>query len=155
MRHDVMDTTIFSDEIVNVSKFRGSQSHWLSVAVKRPVTVTSGDMKVTILNRELVRKLYLQKQYLELAIQFCNEVDTGKDIKTLPWAMYLDKKERKEFRDELLNSVMESITTDNWDNIETIMEDWKATAETEHNEAAMSAINERVSKDKYIPRKSK
>jgi hypothetical protein len=150
-----MITTMFSDEIVNVSKFRGRQSHWLSIAAKRPITVTNGDTKVTILNRDLVRNLYLQKYYLELAIQFCDELDTGKDIKSLPWVMYLDKKERKEFRDELINSVMVSIATGNWDNIEILIDDWKATAETEQNEAAMTAINSKVSKDKYIPRKSR
>lgn len=150
-----MDSTIFLDEIVNVSKFRGNQSHWLSLAAKRPVTVTNGDMKVTILNRDLIRNLYIQKHYLELIVQFCSEMDNGQDIKSLPWANYLDKEEQKEFRNELLKSVMISITVDNWENLETLIEDWKATAETEHNEAAMSAINSKVSKDKYISRKSK
>lgn len=150
-----MVTTMFSDEIVNVSKFRGQQSRWLSMAAKRPITVTSGDIKVTILNRELVRDLYQQKYFLELVVQFCNEIDTGKDIKTLPWVKYLDKEEQKEFRDELLNSILEAILTDNWSNIETLIEDWKATAETESDEEAMAALKSRVSKDKYIPRKSR
>ena len=150
-----MDTTVFSDEIVNVSKFRSNQSHWLSLAVKRPVTVTNGDMKVTILNRDLVRNLYLQNKYLELVIQFCHEVDNEQDIKVLPWANYLDKEEQREFRDELIKSVMMCITMDNLENLEMLIEDWKATAETAHNEAAMAAINSKVSKDKYIPRKSK
>ena len=81
------------------------------------------------------------------------EIDTGKDITILPWAKNLDKEEQQEFRNELVNSVMTAIATDNWDNIETVIEDWKATAETEQNEAAMAAIKTRLSKNKYIPRK--
>ena len=150
-----MVSTLFSDEIVNVSKFRGSQSRWLSMAAKRPITITNGDTKLTVLNRELVKNLYLQKYYLELIVQFCDEVDTGKAFKALPWLTYLDGDEKKEFFTDLMSAIMEAITVDRWDGIEEVIEDWKATAETESNEEAMAAINSKVSKDKYIPRKPK
>jgi hypothetical protein len=150
-----MVTTAFSDEIVNASNFRDKQSHWLSIASKRPVTVASGDMKVTILNRDMVRNLFLQKYFLELAVQLCGEMASKKDIKTLPWISYLDKEEQKEFRNELLDCVIEAIASNKWNDVEILIEDWKATAETESNKEAMAALRHKVSKDKYIPLKPK
>jgi len=150
MKGGIMVTTVFSDEIVNATELRAKQSHWLTMAAKRPVTVTYGARKLTILNREKIRNLFIQAHYLELFTSYCNEILKGRKSTKFPWIEYLDSEGKKQFHEEFVNSLMAAIVTDEWDGVETLLEDWEATAETESDEEAMKALRTKQSPDKYI-----
>ena len=145
-----MVTTVFSDEIVNASELRTKQRHWLSMAAKRPVTVTDGSNRLTIYNREKIRDLFIQKYYSELFIKYCNEFLEKDKNRTIPWLQYLDESEQKQFHKEFLTSVISAIVTDNWDQVEVVLADWKATAETENDPEAMKALQRKGRKSEYI-----
>jgi hypothetical protein len=145
-----MVSTVFYDEIVNATQLRAKQSHWLSVATKRPVTVTYGTRKLTIIDREKIRNLFLQAHYLELFVKYCDEIMKGTKINTFPWLEYLDDEEKRQFRDEYLGSIRAAIVTEHWEDIETLLDDWKATAETNSNEEAVRALKTKEARDKYI-----
>ena len=145
-----MVTTAFSDEIVNATELRKQQAHWLNKAKTKPVTITYGSSKLTILNRDKIRDLYLQNSHLERALKYCNEFADKKKSSVFPWIDYLDVEERIEFYREYLNTITLAIITEDWDNVETLIYDWKATAETEHDTRASKAVKERVKKSDYI-----
>jgi len=142
-----MDTTIFSDDIVGASELRNKQKYWLTRASKQPVTVTDGSRRLVIANRDKIRNLLIQSHYLELALKYCNEELKQEKSSVFPWLKYLDETERKQFHKEFMSSV---ISSKNWEEIEAIMEDWEATAETEHNEEIMKALKTRGRKDEYV-----
>lgn len=145
-----MVTIAFSDEIVNATELRNKQSHWLTMASKRPVTVTYGSRKLTILNREKIRNLYIQAHHLELFVKYCNGVMKGVKSSEFPWVEYLDDEEKKQFHEEYISSIMVAIVTENWEGVETLLEDWKATAETESNPDVMKALKTKVPKEEYV-----
>lgn len=145
-----MVTTVFSDEIVNATQLRAKQSHWLAMASRRPVTVTYGARKLTILNRETIRNLFIQAHYLELFTSYCNEFMKGMRSSKFPWIEYLDSEEKKQFHEEFVNSLMVAVVTGDWDAVETLLGDWKATAETESNPDLMRALKTKVPKEKYV-----
>lgn len=145
-----MVTRVFDDEIVSATKFRTSQSYWLSVASKRPVTVTTGDKKVIVFSRERMRELYIGRDYLELAVRLYDELERNQKNTILYWLEYLDVEDRKLFIKEFINNILISITTSKWDNVEELLEDWKATAETENNPDVMKALKTKIRKDEYI-----
>ena len=150
-----MVTQIFEDEIVSATKFREKQSHWLSVAKKRPITITSGENRVTLVDRELMRDLYLSRYYLEMAVQLCDESVGVDKYSVLPWLKYISAREQKEFKKELIQNMLVSITTDNWENVTELLDDWKATAETYQNKEAMRNLLVRGRKEDYVPLKEK
>lgn len=145
-----MVTTVFSDEIVNATELRAKQSHWLTIASKRPVTVTYGSRKLTILNREKIRNLFIQAHYMESFVKYCNEVMKGTKSNAFPWTEYLDDEEKKRFHEEFISSIMMAVVTENWEVVETLLEDWKATAETESDEETMKALRTKQASGKYI-----
>ena len=141
---------VFGDDIISATKFRNSQSYWLGVASKRPVTITSGDNKVIVFNRERVHELYLGRHYLESAIKLCDEIEKGGKSTVYSWLEYLDSKERGQFQVEYINNILISMVTGKWDNIEELLEDWKATAETKNNPDVMKALKAKVRKGEYV-----
>lgn len=145
-----MVTHVFDDEIITATKFRTRQSHWLSIASKRPVTVTVGDNKVVVFSRERVHGLYLGRHYLEAAVKLCNEMEKGKKSLVFPWLEHLDSVEQEQFRDEFVNNVLTAIVTDKWDKVQELLEDWEATAETKSNPDVMKALKAKVRKGQYI-----
>ena len=145
-----MVTHVFDDEIVSASKFRDRQSHWLAVASKRPVTVTTGDNKVIVFNRERVHELYLSRHYLESAVKLCNEIEKGKKSTVYPWLEYFDAEEIKQFQVEYINTILVSIVTDRWDSMGELLGDWEATAETKNNPDVMKALKAKVPKDECV-----
>lgn len=145
-----MVTTVFSDEIVNATQLRAKQSYWLNLASRRPVTVTYGTHKLTILDREKARNLYIQGHHLTLFVKYCNEVMKGAKSSEFPWIDYLDDKEKKQFHEEYINNIMVAIVTEHWDEVENLLEDWKATAETSSNEEIVKALKTKQAPDKYI-----
>jgi len=145
-----MTTTVFSDEIVNATQLREKQSHWLTVASKRPVTVTYGPRKLTILNRETIRNLFIQAHYLELFVTYCNEVMKGTKSTKFPWIEHLDEEEKKQFHEEFIGSTETAVFSEDWDMVETLLEDWKATAETKSDKEVMKALRAKQEPGKYI-----
>jgi hypothetical protein len=145
-----MVTLAFEDEIVSATKFRGEQSHWLELARKRPITITNGDNKVTIINRNDIRNLVISRNYLELAVRLCDELEKNQKSSTLYWLEYLDNKDRKLFIKELVSNIMISVTTGNWDNLGELLEDWKATAETVNNAEVVKALDGDISPKDYV-----
>ena len=148
-----MVTQVFDDEIVSASKFRNSQSYWFNVASKRPVTVTIGDNKVVVLSRERVRELFLSRHYLESVVKLCSEIEKGKKGTIYPWLKHLSHEEVKQFQTEFLNNILMSLASDRWDNIEELLEDWKATAEAKQDKEFVEEFKKKVPKNKYIPLK--
>jgi len=147
-----MVTTPFSDVIVNPSELRRNQAHWLGMAATEPVTVAYGSHKLAILSREKIANLYKGNYYLELAMKLCINIRGGGKHETLPWMKQLTAEEKSEFTNELVESISEAMLTNNWHKVDTILEDWKATAETLDNKEAMSALTAKDHpKTKYIP----
>jgi hypothetical protein len=148
-----MVTTPFSDAIVNPSELRRRQAHWLAVAATAPITVTYGDFKLAILNRDKIAGLFKATHYLELGIKLCMSARMGGGEESLPWMKHLDTEEKIEFTNELISAISEAANTNNWNKVDTILDDWKATAETLASPEVMSALLEKRPKSEYIPMK--
>ncbi|MGD0856124.1 MAG: hypothetical protein ABSA18_10020 [Dehalococcoidia bacterium] len=147
-----MVITPFSDNIVNPSELRKNQAHWLGMAAASPITVTYGDFKLAILNREKIANLYKENYYLELGMKLCISIRVAGAGEPLPWMQYLNAEEKIEFINELVEGISESTATNNWYTVDTILGDWKATAETLGNPEAMRALTaKRPPKSEYIP----
>jgi hypothetical protein len=145
-----MVTTPFSDPICNATELRSKQKYWFDLAVKRPVSINYGHHKLTILNRDQMRDLYMQKHYLELAVKTCNSLIKEARSEDFPWIEYLDTQEKQGFFEEFIGAVLTAVSTNDWANLETILDDWKATAETEHDDKAMTALKTKVREKDYI-----
>jgi hypothetical protein len=139
-----MVTTLFSDEIVNASELRAKQKHWLAKAYERPITVTNGSHKLTIFNRDKIGKLFLQNHFLSLAVKYCA------DNKAIAWTGYLTEKERDEFRNEFLGAIKMALVNDRWHEVDVLLDDWKATAETKQNKEVMKNLTKKRHKEAYI-----
>ena len=138
----------FLDEIVNATELRNNQKYWLEAASHQPVTIAYGKHKLALLSREKIAELYRQNYYLDMALRLC----TGKtDMPELAWVSSLDKDDRAEFTDEFVSAVNKAFSTHNWNEMETLLEDWKATAETMQDKQAMRALKSKIPNDKYIP----
>ena len=147
-----MVTTPFSDEIVNPSELRKNQAHWLGMAAASPITVTYGNYKLAILNRETIANLYKENYYLELGMKLCVSIRVAGTSEPLPWMQHLNAEEKIEFINELVEGISEATVTNNWHKVDTILGDWKATAETLSNPEAMRALTAKShSKSEYIP----
>ncbi len=143
-----MATTLFSDEIIGASELRSKQKYWFTKASKQPVTVTDGSHRLVIANRDKIRSLLLHSHHLELAVKYCSEELKQEKSSVFPWLKYLDETERKQFHKEFMDSVT---SPENWEEVETLIEDWKATAETEGDVEAMKVLRTKQTRDKYIP----
>jgi hypothetical protein len=145
-----MVTTLFSDEIVNSTELRNNQRYWLGRASSRPITITYGHHQLAIIDRETISNLYRQKYYLELVVKFCEEVEKKTNSNTFPWVDYLANNEKRQFHEELMTNVVKAIVTDNWIGVETLLNDWKATAETIQDTEAMKILSTTGRKNEYI-----
>jgi hypothetical protein len=146
-----MVTTPFSDEIVNPSELRKNQAHWLGMATISPITVTYGDFKLAILNRDKIANLYKEIYYLELGMKLFLSVRPGGAEEPLPWMKHLNTEEKIEFVTEFFKGVDEAINTRDWNEVDEILGDWKATADTLANPEVMSALKANRPKSEYIP----
>jgi len=145
-----MASLAFHDKIVNASDLRKNQKYWLEKAASQPVTVTYGINNLAILNRDQLRKLYQQSYYMEKAIQFYTSVVRQEKSDVFPWLDYLDAGDMSRFITEFTDAVLKAISIDDWSDVETLLEDWKATAETFHDRAAMRALKAKSRKADYI-----
>lgn len=145
-----MVSTVFSDFIVNATDLRKNQRHWLIKAYDNPITINYGRKQLAIMNRDQVGKLYTEKYYAELVLKACQEFVKGLKSDTFPWLEYLSDDEKMEFHSELLTSIMKSINTDNWTQLEHLIEDWKATAETAQNSEITEQLQHRGTPEEYV-----
>jgi hypothetical protein len=79
----------------------------------------------------------------------CRDISKGRIFDELPWLAYLSMKERQQFIEELLNCFNQSIKTGNWDQMDNLIADWKATAEAESNPEVMTALKDNSAE--YVP----
>jgi len=147
-----MVSTLFSDEIVNPTDLRKRQKYWLDIAAASPITITYGNFKLAILNREKIANLYKENYYLELGMKLCIGIRAAGSGEPLPWMQYLNAEEKIEFINELVEGISEATVTNNWYKVDTILDDWKATAEALGNPEAMKALTAKCPpKSEYIP----
>ncbi len=142
--------TLFSDQVVNASDLRKNQKQWLEEALKRPVTVNYSRKQLAIMNRDQVRDLFIKVQFAELALAACRNVDKGSILEKLPWLEQLNAEDRARFRDELVNTFLKSSKTGKWDELEDLLSDWKATAETERSPEVVKALKEGETAADYV-----
>ncbi len=142
--------TVFSDRVVNASDLRKNQRQWLEEALKRPVTVNYSRKQLAIMNRDQVRDLFMRVQFAELALAACRDIGRGSILEKLPWLEQLNAEDRARFRDELVNTFLKSSKTGNWDDLDELISDWKATAETERSPEIVKALKEGETATDYV-----
>jgi len=147
---EIMTSTVFSDFIVNSTDLRKNQKYWLKKAYENPITVSYGHRQLAIMNRQQIGKLYTEKHYTELVLKACQEFVKGLRSETFPWVEYLDEEEKIEFHKELLTCIMNSIITDNWIQLEHLIEDWKATAEVASNPEISRMLQDKATPEEYV-----
>ena len=145
-----MITLIFSDEIVNATELKNRQRYWLDKASSIPVTVTHGSRKLTIVDRNTIRNLYLQKFYSGLTIKYCEELLKHEASSTFPWLEFLDNEEKAEFHNELIEGVIEAMSNDDWSRIGELIDDWKATAETKSSPDVVKALTTETDPNDFV-----
>ena len=145
-----MVNTIFSDEIVNATDLRTNQKRWLEAALTKPITVNYGRKQLALLDREKVSNLYQAIYYLELVIKTCEEYEREKKSTVLPWVEYLSSENRGKFHNELLEVTINSILSNDWDAVEYLIQDWKATAEIESNPDLSKALLSEDNPAEYV-----
>jgi len=145
-----MASIAFSDVIVNATDLRQNQKHWLEKAYDNPITVSYGQKRLAIMNREQIGKLYTTKYYSELVLKACEEFMKELKSDTFPWEEYLTEKEKLEFHKELLTRAIKSIMTGDWTHLEHLIGDWKATAETERSPEIVKALQDRGTPEQYV-----
>ena len=145
-----MASTVFSDFIVNATDLRKNQKHWLEKAYDNPITITYGRKKLAIMSREQVGKLYTEKYYAELVLKACQEFTKEQKSDTFPWMEYLSDDEKIQFHSEILNCAMKSIITGDWTQLEYLIQDWEATAETERNPEIVKMLQDKGTSEEYV-----
>ena len=142
--------TVFSDRVVNASDLRKNQKRWLEEALKRPVTVNYSRKQLAIMNRDQVRDLFIKVQFAELALAACQNSDNGSILEKLPWLEHLSSEHKTQFRDELVNTFLKLSKTGKWDELEDLISDWKATAETEGDPEIVKALKDAETAKGYV-----
>jgi len=145
-----MVNTAFSDFIVSATDLRKNQKRWFEAASRRPITINYGQQRLALINREEIHNLYVEKHYAELILRVCEEFAKEQKSNTFPWVEYLDDEDRKEFHRELLTCAIKSIITSDWTQLEYLIEDWKATAETEHSPEIVKALQDEGISPEYV-----
>ena len=146
-----MGTTFLSDAVISPTELRARQKHWLATATENVVTIVSGHKKFALVNRERISKLYAQIHYSELVIRYCQEL-LDKKIKSevFPWTEQLNAKEKLEFYNELVDTIINASSTGDWLPMEHLIEDWKATAQAIGNPALTKALLAKEDPSKYV-----
>lgn len=144
-----MTVTILSDDVISSTELRTNQKHWLDKATEKIITVVNGRKQFALVNREQISNLYAQKYYTELAIGYCQEIIKKIKSTTFTWLESLSDEEKMEFHNEFLNSIMNSIDTNDWLSVEHLLEDWKATALAINNPTLTKALTSEEEPLKY------
>jgi predicted nucleotidyltransferase len=145
-----MATTFLSDEVISSTQLRTNQKHWFDKAIDGVVTIVNGKKQFVLVNREQISKLYAQKYYTDIILNYCYEIIKKNESNTLRWANFLSDEERNAFHDELISHVMKAIITDDWSSVGYLLEDWKATAEANSNPQLRDALLAEEDPSKYV-----
>jgi len=145
-----MIATIFSDFIVNATDLRKNQRDWLEKAYENPITINYGQKQLVIMNRDLIRSMYMRNHYTEFVIKVCEDFLKERKSTIIPWVEYLSDEEKLQFHKELITSAMRLFVTDNSNQLEELIDDWKATAEIkQYPEREKELLNE-VKPEQYV-----
>jgi len=145
-----MINTMFADSIVNATDLRKNQKRWLEKAYYEPITVNYGRKQLAIMNRDKVSKLYMANYYTEIVLKACQEFRDSNESSIFPWVAYLHDAEKAAFYNELLNCTIELIITGNWNELELLIEDWKATAEVERDPELVKVLMAEGDSSQYV-----
>ena len=119
-------------------------------------------MKFPLINREQISNLVCANNYSEKIVKYCKEIAEEKDDENsssdvFPWTKHLNKEEKLEFRNELVDAFTEIVNNNdwlnkdiNWSNIDEIIDSWEATAEALTNPKFMEVVNTPSAHRKYI-----
>lgn len=148
-----MASTFLSDLVISPTELRTRQKHWLDRATENVVTIVSGRKQFALVNREHISRLYAEKHYSELVIRYCQELDKKTKSNAFPWTEQLNDEEKLEFHNELLATIMDAISTNNWLPLEHLIEDWKATAQAISNPVLAKSLLAKEDPPKYVKAK--
>jgi len=138
---------MFDDEIVSATELKNNQKKWFDRALKSPVSITNRKgKKLVLINREQVHDLVIIKEYAEMILSFCSDLEKSESIgefmcSVMPWSQYLSKQERLLMRDELITNFNNAIHSGNWAELDEVTASWKATAEAQSNRRFMEIVN--------------
>ncbi|MFC1869896.1 hypothetical protein ACFLYE_01335 [Chloroflexota bacterium] len=148
----VLKDVAFSDDVINSTQLLRNWGKWAARANQHPVTFLYKGDPLTIISRNHIGKLEKKLYYTSLVFMFCQESIEGKidDSSALPWSKYLSKSDRDALFYELINSYKESDAKDDWDIIQNVLDDWKATAEVESSPKLAKALLAKEDPSKYV-----
>jgi len=142
----------FSDDVINSTQLLRNWGKWAERASQHPVTFLYKGTPLTIISRNHISKLQRKLYYTYLVFIFGQESieDNIDKYSSLPWAKYLSKPHRDELFYELLAAYKESDAKDDWDIIQNVLDDWKATAEVESSPVLAKALLVEEDPSKYV-----
>ena len=149
-----MVTTLFGDKIISATDLKNNQKAWFAKAEKAPVSITqSGGKQFVLINREHIHILYLVREYSEKLLKYCQELLNNTETfssNVFPWAKYLSKQDRVEFRDELMLAFDQMINNHGGQDLEEIISSWESTSEALQNEEFMRVVNDTPGHREYV-----
>jgi hypothetical protein len=145
-----MLATFLSDEVISSTELRANQKHWLEKAAEKAITIVNGRKQFALLNREHIRELYAQIYHTGLALNLCQEIIKKSKSMTFPWLQYLGDKEKKEFYDEYLEAIGMAMETHEWEAVEQLVEEWKATALIMKDPALVKELTKETNSSEYV-----
>ena len=148
----VLNEIAFGDEVINSTQLLRNWGKWATRANRHPVTFLYKGDPLTIINRSHICKLEKKLHYTTLVLMFCQESIEGRisDSPSLPWAKYLNKTHLDALFYELISAYKESEAKDDWDIIQNVLDDWKATAELESNPTLAKSLLAEGDPSKYV-----
>lgn len=142
----------YSDDIINVSQLKKNWARWVERAHDQPVTILYKDDPLTLISRKYISELTKKIFYTNLVVSFCQGYIEDKSGRggALPWAAYLKSANRRIMLRELLSAYEESFAKDDWTIIQSVIDDWKATAEVESNPKLAKILTKEDDPSKYV-----
>ena len=137
----VISELAFSDDVINSTQLIRNWSHWAAKAHNHPVTILYKDAPITLISRRYISELSQKLHYTYLIFSICQFIEGRADsCDALPWINYLNDDLRQEFFQDSLSAYAESDAKNNWNIIQEIIDDWKATAEVESSPILVRAL---------------
>ena len=145
-------TVLFTDEIVTGTELKARQKMWFEKAARAPVSVTSGKKKLVLFNRDTARQMYAYNHYADLLIRLSREQRAGRGASSdvFPWLASLRAEEVAEFYDELLAGFEKVSGSNQWDELQQLLDAWQATAEAKTNPATAELLKSSRGQREYV-----
>lgn len=152
-----MAKAMFGDEVVLATDLKKRQRYWFDRARQTGgVTIVQGKVADLVLApRQKVAAAAETALHARTAAQFLREVITlerplAKSV-VFPWLHELDDEEQQEFLHEFVDVFAHCSTTEEWTQLEELLEDWQATAEAHRNPELLEAWRTRGRPEDYVP----